>query len=481
MSQLDVPISGERPQRVFISYAHEDDAHRGLVLRFAQLLRSSGIDARIDQFVEHSTFDWPSWMHAEITQADVVLCVASPSYKSRTEGTFKPPTGRGARWEGAILRDWIYDGLRDAGRGILGVVLPGGSAENLPYFLFPSSRTYYSIPALDLAGIETLLRRLTQQPSVTPYPIGEVPTLPTCRHDVTLSRDDFILPEIVSLSLLLGLSENGWSSDFWRRDTPFLESPIGLDTIGRPVSINLPSEGANIAVAGATGSGKTEAIFTVMLGLAVRNSPSYLQMLAITGKGFGFPFHVLGGLPHIKATYSIEEDSFGSVSDVIRQEMADRRRLLVERQCQDFDELWAKARRGSASQPPPYVLVIVEEWSYLHYDHPEVVETILRAAHQGRALGIQFLVGSQIPESLSSFPAHIRLALRMYDERGALEFAHVPISVPRIPGRAVLLRGGEQFLLQIAMSTTEELRRIIDSMRATHYITKEVSADPPSD
>ncbi|OPX08342.1 FtsK/SpoIIIE domain-containing protein [Mycobacterium sp. AT1] len=470
MTQTGDLAEDNRPLRAFISYVHEDQEHRDLVLQFAQLLRACGIDAHLDQFVEHTTIDWPTWMHQEITDADVVLCIASPSYKPRTQGDVEPPIGRGARWEGAILRDWMYDGLRDAGRRILGVVLPGGAADDLPYFVFPISRTHYRVPTLDLAGVETLLRRLSDQPEAIPDPLRGTPVLPPRRTEVGLAREDFVLPEKVSLTKLLGLPREGWSSSLWDRPMPTLESPIGIDVTSHPVSINLAAEGPNVAVAGTTGSGKTEAVFTIMLGLAASNSPLHLSMLAISGKGAGFPYHVLDGLPHFRGIFSIDQPAWADVVGVVRHEMNERRALLVEHNCRDFDELWSEPlRRGAAETPPPYLLLVVEEWSYLQDDDAEVAQVILRAAHQGRALGIQVLAGAQNPERLSQFPAHIRLALRMYDERAASEFAHIPISVPRIPGRAVLVRDGMQLPLQIAMAQSSELDEIAQRMRGAWF------------
>ena len=78
------------PVRVFISYAHDSDTHREAVREFWVLLRRSGIDARLDRTAAEQAQDWPLWMLDQVRKADFVLCVASPTYRRRAEGTEDP-------------------------------------------------------------------------------------------------------------------------------------------------------------------------------------------------------------------------------------------------------------------------------------------------------------------------------------------------------------------------------------------------------
>jgi FtsK/SpoIIIE family/SEFIR domain len=461
-TEAQEPIPAGPPPRVFVSYVHENAQHRDNVLCFTQLLRQLGVDARLDQFVEHTTIDWPKWMHDEISNADIVLCVASASYKERTEGGIEPGDGRGARWEGAILRQWIYSGLKDAGRRVLGVVLPGGSAEDLPFFLFPIATSHYKVASLDLMGLEGLLRRLTDQPSVLPDAIGAVPSLPIRRGPMQLTVEDFEPPVSVSLEALLGVERGAWSPAFWASTVPDLSSPLGVDARGQAVVVDLVTQGPNLALAGSVGSGKTETISTLMLGLAIRNPPTHLAMITIDSKGSNFSFHPLMHLPHIQDEYSPDMEEFESVPALLKREMAMRRSLLVKRHCDDLGELWAKYPHDD---PPPYLLVVVEDWGSLSYDKPDVVEAVLSVARFGRAAGIQVVVGSQQAETLGTFPAHLRVAFRMYDDREALDFAHMPISVPHIPGRAVLIVAGEQRPFQVADNSREAVRSLVETLR----------------
>ncbi len=162
--------------RVFLSYAHEPDIdrHRSNALRLAQSLRLRGVEARIDQYVEHDPPTWPRWMADEIRQADFVLCLASPLYKERVEQCGDARSGRGARWEGAIITEALYAGFPEAQSRFIAVLLDDCRPEHIPDVLMPIGRSYYNWPADD----EDLYRRLTNQPRVVPAPLGQIVRLP---------------------------------------------------------------------------------------------------------------------------------------------------------------------------------------------------------------------------------------------------------------------------------------------------------------
>lgn len=161
-----------RSPKVFVSYAHEPTmaGHRDRALDLAQSLRLKGVDANIDQFVEHDPPTWPRWMLDEVRGADFVLCLASPLYKERTEGRGDVTSGRGARWEGAIITEDLYSQFPSVQKKYVAVVLDGCSSDDIPDVLMPVGRTYYQWPQDE----EILYRRLTGQPRVTPAPLGAV-------------------------------------------------------------------------------------------------------------------------------------------------------------------------------------------------------------------------------------------------------------------------------------------------------------------
>ncbi|WP_432122740.1 TIR domain-containing protein [Streptomyces sp. S1] len=166
--------------RVFISYAHEDDdgAHTERVRTLWALLRSLGVDARLDLPAAEQPQDWALWMYDEYRAADYVLVVASPAYKRRAEGTEIEGIGRGVAWEARFIRDEVYSDGHGWRRRILKVVLPGGSPADLPAYLGGSAVSHYAIDSIDAKGVERLLRYLTRQPYEVAEPLGPIPHLP---------------------------------------------------------------------------------------------------------------------------------------------------------------------------------------------------------------------------------------------------------------------------------------------------------------
>ncbi|WP_460916864.1 CHAT domain-containing protein [Plantactinospora veratri] len=166
------------PVRVFISYAHQDSDHGELVRRLWLLLRSLGVDAKLDVTATAHRQFWPDWMSEQVREAAFVLVVASPAYRERGEDRGDRSTGRGVRWEARLLKERWYADPEAGLRSILPVVLPDGDVDGLPDWLVPVGGSVYHVPELTATGVEELLRVLTAQPQEVEPPVGTVPWLP---------------------------------------------------------------------------------------------------------------------------------------------------------------------------------------------------------------------------------------------------------------------------------------------------------------
>ncbi|GGU73907.1 TIR domain-containing protein [Lentzea flava] len=163
-----------RPQRVFISYAHESDRHSDQVRALWYFLRANGIDARLDRSAASQPQDWALWMAEEIRLADRVLVVASATYRRRAEGRSGPHDGRGVQWEARLIRSAFYAEPHNLGR-FVAVVLPGQSTASVPDFLAPATSTVYHVRDFTMTGAEELLRLLTGQPAEPEPALGKIP------------------------------------------------------------------------------------------------------------------------------------------------------------------------------------------------------------------------------------------------------------------------------------------------------------------
>jgi len=170
--------SGDRPIRVFVSYAHESEQHKKQVLAFCELLRRNGIDADLDQWNTVPRPDWHPLIVEQVMESDFVIIVASPAYKRVGDGIADSDDRRGVQSEAALLRDRLHGDRQVWTRKLLPVILPGFSVDDIPLFLQPHCGNRYPITELTTSGIDELLRVLTGQPSAVRPPLGTVPFLP---------------------------------------------------------------------------------------------------------------------------------------------------------------------------------------------------------------------------------------------------------------------------------------------------------------
>lgn len=162
------------PSKVFISYSHDSSDHVQQVLALADRLRSEGVDCTIDQYNNAPAEGWNLWMTRQIERADFVLMVCTPTYRRRVMGEEETPgKGLGARWEGHLTLQDLYEG-RAINRKFIPILLGSDTEESIPKPL--RAFTHYR-PSTE-EGYERLYRRLTEQPEIVMPEIGRQRRLP---------------------------------------------------------------------------------------------------------------------------------------------------------------------------------------------------------------------------------------------------------------------------------------------------------------
>jgi hypothetical protein len=164
---IDVP-------KVFVSYAHESDGHKALVLEFATFLRDAGVAVVLDRWSADVRQDWYSWAIREMTAADFVVVVASERYRLTGDGNGPSTEHRGVASEAALLRELVYGDRAAWLPKVLPVVLPGHVLGQIPLFLQPHTASRYHVTSFDPAGAEELLGVIFGQPVV----VTERPPVP---------------------------------------------------------------------------------------------------------------------------------------------------------------------------------------------------------------------------------------------------------------------------------------------------------------
>ncbi len=205
---------------------------------------------------------------------------------------------------------------------------------------------------------------------------------------------------------LVGIADIASFSPIAHRTTSrrgFLRVPLGIDAGGTTAELDIKEAAANgmgphgLCI-GATGSGKSEFLRTVALGMIVGHSSEELNLVLVDFKG-GATFSGLEPAPHVAAVITNLADKAALVSrmrDALMGEM--NRRQEVLRAAGNLDGISAYQRRrraGARLDPLPVLLVIVDEFSELLSQQPDFAEVFVAIGRLGRSLGIHLLLASQ--------------------------------------------------------------------------------------
>jgi SEFIR domain len=152
--------------KIFISYAHDDEAHRLFILNYSDsLINPGGLDCWIDRYAEGAIIPegWPHWMRKKISEANFVLVVCSPIYHARfNRDPSQDGKGLGAKFETTLIESDIYHN-ETLNTKFIPIVT---KKEHLPYIPdILKTQTHYNLS--DPASNEALYRKLTNQPLVT--------------------------------------------------------------------------------------------------------------------------------------------------------------------------------------------------------------------------------------------------------------------------------------------------------------------------
>ncbi|MEU6996975.1 type VII secretion protein EccCa [Nonomuraea sp. NPDC046570] len=228
--------------------------------------------------------------------------------------------------------------------------------------------------------------------------------------------------------------------------------PIGLGADGRLVELDIKESaqggmGPHGLVIGATGSGKSELLRTLVLGLAITHSSEILNFVLVDFKG-GATFLGLDTLTHVSAVITNLEDELPLVDrmhDALHGEMVRRQELL--RASGNFASLrdYERAReQGAELQPMPTLFVVLDEFSELLTAKPEFIDLFVMIGRLGRSLGVHLLLASQRLEEgrLRGLDTHLsyRVGLRTFsamESRVVLGVADA-YELPSAPGNGYL-------------------------------------------
>ncbi|MGW0949958.1 type VII secretion protein EccCa [Streptomyces sp. NPDC002623] len=263
------------------------------------------------------------------------------------------------------------------------------------------------------------------------------------------------------LTALLGIPDlhRHDPADLWARHTgPMrLRVPIAVGADGTPVELDIKESaqggtGPHGMLIGATGSGKSELLRTLVLALALTNSSETLNFVLVDFKG-GATFLGLDELPHTSAVITNlagEAALVGRMKDALHGELIRRQELL--RAAGNYTSAldYEKARAtGTPLAPLPSLFVVVDEFSELLASHREFMELFVMIGRLGRSLGVHLLLASQRLDEgrMHQLESHLsyRIGLRTFSAMESRGVLGVPdaYELPPQPGSGFLKSGVE--------------------------------------
>lgn len=237
-----------------------------------------------------------------------------------------------------------------------------------------------------------------------------------------------------------------------------LRVPIGVGEDGQPVMLDLKEAaqegmGPHGLCVGATGSGKSELLRTLVLGLAVTHSSETLNFVLADFKG-GATFAGMSQMPHVAAVITNLSDDLTLVDrmgDAIRGELQRRQELL--RSAGNYANIhdYEKARAaGAPLEPLASLVLVIDEFSELLTAKPDFIDMFIQIGRIGRSLGVHLLLASQRLEEgklrgLDTYLSY-RIGLRTFSAAESRTAIGVPDAyhLPSVPGSGYLKFGTDE-------------------------------------
>jgi len=244
---------------------------------------------------------------------------------------------------------------------------------------------------------------------------------------------------------------------------------LGKDIVGRPVAVDLATM-PHLLIAGATGTGKSVCLNTILMSLLYNATPDDVKLILIDPKAV--ELNIYENIPHLLLPTVTDPRQAAQSLRWAVEEMERRYGLISEAGVRSLD---AYNRKQADSQKKlPYVVIVIDEFADLLMAAPKEVEwSVCRLAGKARAAGIHLVVATQRPSVdvitgliKANFP--VRIAFQVAQKEDSKVILGGSGAETLLGKGDMLLRdaGGNLRRLHGAYVSVEEVEKVVESLRA---------------
>lgn len=255
------------------------------------------------------------------------------------------------------------------------------------------------------------------------------------------------------------------SQDFEKRKSQY-SVPLGRDISGGVPMLQI-ERAPHMLVAGATGSGKSVCLNTMIISLLYQNGPDDLKLIMVDPKRV--ELGVYAGIPHLLVPPIVKaEEAVNALKWGVR-EMERRLDYLAKFNAKDIDSYNAKS-----SEKMPRIIIIIDELADLMIQNKRDVEaTVVRIAQMARAAGIHLILATQRPSVdvitgtiKANIPTRLAFAVAsQVDSKTILDVA----GADKLLGRGDMLISNAELSkpkrIQGAFISEEEIEKVVEFLK----------------